>query len=211
MTPKREGKASTGMRARFKNFVNKSGSNNNNNTQQPVQQQPVPQPQPQQQSRRDKTKLLTPDTPEDANFDSAGFWTLLDRFIHGTDTYCNKRFKLVPRVVDGNWIVKKSVGTKPAIMGNKLYQKIHRNVNNASANYVEVDIDVHSSQVGAKLLALCKGWSDALVIDLMFLIEGQTAEELPERMIGGVRIVKPNLDNSARYPTSTIQQCKAED
>lgn len=46
------------------------------------------------------------------------------------------RLKLIPRVVEGNWLVKKSVGTQPAILGKQLVQTYHYD---EKLNYFEVD------------------------------------------------------------------------
>lgn len=38
----------------------------------------------------------------------------------------NSTFKLIPRVTEGSWIVKQSVGTTPCLMGRKLHTRYHR-------------------------------------------------------------------------------------
>jgi len=40
----------------------------------------------------------------------------------------------------------------------------------------------------SRFFNLVKGYAKSLVIDLLFLIEGQRAEELPEQLLGGVRL-----------------------
>merc|ERR1712063_216100 len=50
------------------------------------------------------------------------FGKLFDDFIHGDDEYRHGRFKLVPAVATGPWVVKKTVGNTPAIMDKKLEQ-----------------------------------------------------------------------------------------
>ena len=47
---------------------------------------------------------------------------LLDTFIAGDSTFCSKRLKMIPTVVEGPWIVRKTVGSTPAILGAKLRQ-----------------------------------------------------------------------------------------
>jgi len=61
-------------------------------------------------------------------------------------------------------------------------------------NYLEIVSDVSSSVVAGRILALCKGASTALTIDLSFTLQGEAPEELPESLLGGVRIMKCNLD-----------------
>lgn len=45
------------------------------------------------------------------------------------------RFKLIPSIVEGPFIVKKAVGNKPALLGRKLRQRYFR-----GPNYVETDV-----------------------------------------------------------------------
>ena len=49
---------------------------------------------------------------------------------------------MIPKVVDGNMVVKMVVKDTPAIIGNKLKQTYFR-----GDNYFELDIDIGSSNV----------------------------------------------------------------
>lgn len=40
-----------------------------------------------------------------------------------SDDFRNQRFKLIPRIVDGPWVVKASIPQKPALLGQKLTQR----------------------------------------------------------------------------------------
>ena len=117
------------------------------------------------------------------------FAELCSDFLEGNDEFCKGRFKLIPRVVEGSWVVKKGVGSTPAILGKKLDQRYYQ-----GTNYFELDIDVGSSSVAGSILGLVKGYAKALVIDLAFLLEGQTEGELPERLIGAIQLT--NVDMS---------------
>ena len=44
---------------------------------------------------------------------------LLSRFMEETNTWRDSRFKLLPHIQEGNFIVKKAVGTTPCIIGTK--------------------------------------------------------------------------------------------
>ena len=45
---------------------------------------------------------------------------LLQNFINNPDDkFRNDRFKLIPRIVKGNMLIKKAVGSRPAVIGNK--------------------------------------------------------------------------------------------
>jgi hypothetical protein len=43
--------------------------------------------------------------------------------LAGGDRERNATFKLIPRVTQGSWIIKQSVGTTPCLLGNKLTAK----------------------------------------------------------------------------------------
>lgn len=118
------------------------------------------------------------------------FERLLDLFLVAPDSWKQSRFKFIPRVEDGAWIVRKGVGTQPAILGNKLTQTYYAN---QELNYMEVCVDVASSKVGSSLFKLCKGYATTLVMDMCFLFEAQDSSELPEALLGGVRIGNADL------------------
>ena len=50
-----------------------------------------------------------------------------------------------------------------------------------------------SSKIGAAILSVVKGQASGFVIDLLFLLEGQADDELPEGLIGGARFEHVNL------------------
>lgn len=63
-------------------------------------------------------------------------------FFSDDDEYRDSRFKLVPRIVDGPWLVRKSVPNKPAILGKALKQRYFK-----GPGYLELDIDIGSSKI----------------------------------------------------------------
>ena len=63
-------------------------------------------------------------------------------FTGNDDEFRNNRFKLIPKIVEGNMVVKMAVKDTPTLIGNKLKQYYFK-----GDNYFELDIDVASSQV----------------------------------------------------------------
>jgi hypothetical protein len=116
------------------------------------------------------------------------FEKMLKEFIDGTDEYRNARFKIIPGIPDGGFIVRTTVGNKPALLGTKIDIKYYK-----GDNFFEVEVDVGSSMVAIGILRVVAGYASSLDLELGFLIESQKEEELPERMIGGVRVHKPLL------------------
>lgn len=110
-------------------------------------------------------------------------------FFGNDDEFRNNRFKLIPKVVEGNMVVKMAVKDTPTLIGNKLKQYYFK-----GDNYFELDIDVTSSSVARNLTALAIGYSKALVVDMGFCLQGNDENELPEVLMGGVSCV--HLDTS---------------
>ncbi|KAJ1425953.1 START-like domain superfamily [Sesbania bispinosa] len=108
---------------------------------------------------------------------------LLESFIKGDDAFRNSRFKLIPYISKGSWIVKQSVGKKACLVGQAL--EIHYF---HGKNYLELGIDIGSSTVARGVVSLVLGYLNHLVIEMAFLIQGNTREELPEFLLGTCRL-----------------------
>ncbi|CBN79393.1 conserved unknown protein [Ectocarpus siliculosus] len=128
-------------------------------------------------------------SPEDSNF-----LRLFTRYISldlegglPLNDIRNRRLKLFPKVLEGPWVVRKAVG-KPCVIGKKLTARYFRR-----PGYFEVDIDVGSSTLASNATHLAGGYAKNLVLDLAFALQGESEDELPERLIGSARIVRPDL------------------
>ncbi|KAF0727797.1 hypothetical protein LEN26_000322 [Aphanomyces euteiches] len=135
-----------------------------------------------------------PDTPNIFD-ENTPFSDLLNDFLDGDDAFRNSRFKLIPTVVEGTFIVKQAVGSVPTLLGNKLSCPYYR-----GSNYFEVDIDISSNSVANTVVGMVKGMTKLLVVDLAFLLESQSEEELPEQILGTVRLQNVSLDNPIKVP-----------
>ncbi|KAL1542435.1 protein ENHANCED DISEASE RESISTANCE 2-like [Salvia divinorum] len=123
---------------------------------------------------------------------------LLEKFVNGDDTFRNLRFKLIPYISQGSWIVKQSVGKKSCLLGQSLEVNYFR-----GNNYLELDIDVGSSTVARGVVNLVLGYLNNLVIEMAFLIQGNNAEELPEALLGTCRL--NHLDAGKSIATDSIR------
>ncbi|CAJ1976752.1 unnamed protein product [Sphenostylis stenocarpa] len=108
---------------------------------------------------------------------------LLQSFVDGDDAYRNSRFKLIPYISKGSWIVKQSVGKKACLVGQALEVLYVR-----GKNYLELDIDVGSSTVARGVASLVLGYLNNLVVEMAFLIQSNTQDELPEALLGTCRL-----------------------
>ena len=109
--------------------------------------------------------------------------SLLDKFLEGNDMFRDSRFKLIPSIVEGYWMVKRAVGTKACLLGKAVTCKYFR-----QDNFLEIDVDIGSSSVARSVIGLVLGYVTSLVVDLAILIEAKDESELPEYILGTVRL-----------------------
>eukprot|EP00850_Spirogloea_muscicola_P012389 SM000079S22507 [mRNA] locus=s79:502680:515398:- [translate_table: standard] len=109
--------------------------------------------------------------------------SLLQRFVDGDDIFRNARFKLIPSIAQGAWVVKRAVGTKACLLGQAVSCRYHRHL-----NYLEIDVDIGSSSVARGVIGLVIGYVEALVVDLAIVIEGRSQVELPEVLLAAMRV-----------------------
>lgn len=132
---------------------------------------------------------------------------LCNEFFFGdSDEFRDKTFKLIPQIVQGNFMVRRAVGTTPAIMGKKLRQLYVKDEENK--RFFEIVLDCCSSSVAAGVIRLSLGYAKTLVIDIGFLFEGDDETVLPERLFGGVRLKNADFGMPIRKvePPSPIER-----
>jgi len=138
------------------------------------------------------------DLDEDAAPPDPVFERALREFMDAPDdSYRGERFKIIPSVPDGSFIAKRAVGGKPALLCDKVATAYFR-----GDNFYEISVDVGSSRVARSVMGTIIGFASGLTLQLGFTIEGKKPEELPERLLGGVTIVMPQMSplSPARVP-----------
>lgn len=136
------------------------------------------------------------------NAADAALMARLERFAAAeSDEARSALLKLVPSVQEGNWIVRRAVGQTPVLLGKALCTAYHH----VPGRYLEVDVDIGSSSVAAGVLRIVRGASRSLVVDLAFVLEGQSEDELPERPLACARLMCIDLDQA----TSMDAACTA--
>lgn len=119
---------------------------------------------------------------------------LCQQFIFGEDDeFRDQTFKLIPRIVEGNFLVRKAVGSTPCIMGTRLKQYYIR-----TDRFMELVLDCSSSQVAEGVLKLCLGYAKTLVCDMAFLLEAREEDHLPEQIFGVARVKYPSFGSDIR-------------
>jgi len=114
------------------------------------------------------------------------------RFFMGSDEERNSTLKLIPVAVEGPLVVRKMVQGKPAIIGKRLptkYTYYPPDKTRGFADCFEVDLDVTATDsVGKTACNMSRRYMSSVTVDLGFVIEGRTEDELPEQMLGCVRL-----------------------
>ncbi|RAL44166.1 hypothetical protein DM860_016412 [Cuscuta australis] len=119
--------------------------------------------------------------------------SLLRKFIDGTDMFRDSRFKLIPSIIEGHWMVKRAVGTKACLLGKAVACSYL-----CQDNFLEIDVDIGSSSVARSIMGLVLGYASSLVVDLAILLEAKEESELPEQILGTVRLNRVTADSAVQ-------------
>jgi len=142
----------------------------------------------------DDLSLIAPRSASASSADNNNkvpFNKLASRFFFGdSDEFRDSTFKLIPRIVKGNFLVKNAVGNKPTILGKKLKQHYIQD-----DRFFELIVDVASDKIAKRVVGLSVGYAKSLVVDMGFVLEGKHKTTLPENMMGTVRL--NNIDFKA--------------
>ncbi|GAB5363743.1 hypothetical protein AAMO2058_000909600 [Amorphochlora amoebiformis] len=114
-----------------------------------------------------------------------GLRTLLERMMTKGDEWRDERIKMIPRIVEAPYLVRMGVAQRPVIIGKKVKTKYI-----LGEGYIEIDCNVDSSSVSVAAIKLAHSWSTRIVCEIVWLLEGQSESELPERVLAGVRLDK---------------------
>jgi hypothetical protein len=116
------------------------------------------------------------------------------RFLTGNDAQRQDKLKLIPVCIEGPWVVRQMIAGKPAVIGKRLpvkYKYHPADHSRGSEMCFEADLDISASDpVGKKVVKLCTTYLTSVTVDIGVVIEGIDQDELPEQMLGCVRIHK---------------------
>nr|XP_043611883.1 protein ENHANCED DISEASE RESISTANCE 2-like [Erigeron canadensis] len=107
---------------------------------------------------------------------------LLEKFVEGDDAFRNSRFKLIPHITKGPWVLKK-ISNRATLVGQLLKVNYIR-----GKNYIELDIDVGSSALARGLAGTALSCFSSLIVETGFVIQANTRDELPEQLYGAARL-----------------------
>ncbi|CAK9043858.1 Aldose 1-epimerase (Galactose mutarotase) (Type-1 mutarotase), partial [Durusdinium trenchii] len=108
------------------------------------------------------------------------------RWLKMPDKEKNNKLKFVAQFREANPSLMATIdmlgGQRPVLIANKLTPQYHR-----GSNYIEIDLDVGSSNVAAMLNGVALKSSGKFAFDECVCVEGQAEDELPERALFSVR------------------------
>lgn len=118
----------------------------------------------------------------------------LAKWLQGSTAYKNERLKLIPYVAEGPWVVRNMVTGRPAIIGKKLPVSYDLDVGSKrQAPLLSATLDIGNSTATAKrIVSVCRRYMSSLTVDIGFVIQSELAAELPEQMLGSIRIHGPD-------------------
>jgi hypothetical protein len=113
----------------------------------------------------------------------------VSRFLMANKEQKNSTIKIVPFVVDGPWITRQVVGGKPALIGKKVpTHYVYQPPEDGKALYLEADLDIAASSAARGILSVARTYTQVLTLDIGFVIQGNSEDELPEQMMVGSRL-----------------------
>ena len=123
------------------------------------------------------------------------------RFLMKDKQHKNGTLKIVPVVIDGPWVVRQVVGGKPAIIGNKLpVDYVYGKEEDGKALYLEADLDIAASSAARGILSVTRSYTQVLTLNLGFVVQGNSEDELPEQMLVGARLHGVDPLTAPAYP-----------
>ena len=122
------------------------------------------------------------------------FGRIAKPFFDGNDDeFRNNRFKLIPKIIDGNWLIKTAVKDTPTLLGNKLKQYYYK-----GDNYFELDVDVASSSIARNVCGLAITYAKNIVVDMGLCLQGNEENELPEVIMAAVSCIKVDTSKAKK-------------
>ncbi|MCO5578010.1 hypothetical protein L7F22_031848 [Adiantum nelumboides] len=131
--------------------------------------------------------------------------SLMQKFLDGDDAFRNDRLKLLLRLPKAPGLVQVTVGARwPVCMLGKIMKCTYIR----EKRYIEVDVDAASSMLVRTAIRLTFGLTPLVVADLAFVLEGIHPEELPERILGAMRLVHADPSSAIRMEPN---QCEVSE
>ena len=139
----------------------------------------------------------------------AKVWT---QFINGNQQDRDARLKLLPKVINGPWIVKKAIGHGPALLGQTIpLQYYFTHPTDKKKGVYEVDVIITASRLAKGILNVVKSHTKRLTIAFAFIIEGAQESELPETVLCSCQIHSLHLELCPSLPKYFLDDANESD
>jgi hypothetical protein len=129
---------------------------------------------------------------------------LLRRFLDaGGDTSLTDRFKVIAQVTNQDECGISGMAKKLLVSHNAtpvLTRPQHR-IYHFGDGSTEIDVDIHTfSYIARRGIHLLLDKTTRLVIDVAFVLQGETEDELPEQVLGCCRLDRPDVQKAMGLP-----------
>eukprot|EP01124_Arcella_intermedia_P019037 TRINITY_DN26167_c0_g1_i1.p1 TRINITY_DN26167_c0_g1~~TRINITY_DN26167_c0_g1_i1.p1 ORF type:complete len:272 (-),score=58.95 TRINITY_DN26167_c0_g1_i1:81-896(-) len=152
--------------------------------------------------------------PRDArkNPENENFFKCYDAFLKGDEKVRNHRVKAILCVVEGPWIVKATIGggkdgthkgATPTLVGEKVTTTYW-----SGEDYIEVDYNTAIDAIAVNSAKLAFQHSQKLVVDLGIVLQAETSDEQPEKILGCVRCSYFVIKKADLFPGTTKETYK---
>jgi hypothetical protein len=134
---------------------------------------------------------------------NAAFFKCFDHFLKGNDKERNHRLKVIPCVAEGPWIVRAAIGggkeshkgVTPTLIGEKVTTSYFE-----GHDYLEMDCNTAIDAVAVTSAKLAIQHSQKLVVDAGVVIQGESDDELPEKLLGVARCSNFIISEADLFP-----------
>ena len=126
------------------------------------------------------------------------FGRTLERFLAADKAGRDGKFKVIVALLNAPWALRQVIPRRPVILGKKVNLEYHQ-----GADYFEIDLDLASSRFCDRIYRSMKWCSKHSVEDIVFMIESQREDELPEIALGAANLM--NVDEDACTPLPPLR------
>ena len=128
--------------------------------------------------------------------------SILRKFLlDGDDAYRSARMKLAVKLFKGPAVLRRVLPSRPVLVGQRATTRFYRGEGGPLENkYLEVDLICASNATAKYLYSAFSSYSARSEQELAFWIEGTSESELPERLLGAVRLRRVSKEILTKLP-----------
>lgn len=127
--------------------------------------------------------------------------TLRKFLLDGDDTYRSARIKFAVKLFKGPVVLRRVLPSRPVLVGQRATTRFYRGEGGPLENkYLEVDLICASNATAKYLYSAFSAYSARSEQELAFWIEGTSESELPERLLGAVRLRRVSKEILTKLP-----------